>query len=86
MGEVRVADTEQVKRINGTAGNRRIADEGMACLDHEGLHVLEPLMLHNETEMRCLAHLKMAGTMRPASVLLDVPLAEYEALPDVEVR
>ena len=53
--------------------NRRIAIEKIeGHLDSDGLHVLAPVLLHNDTEWRCLCLVKIKNQTHPEVLFLDV--------------
>ena len=61
--------------------NRRIVIEKIEeNLDPDGLHVLAPILFHNDTEWRCLCLVKMKNQMNPETLFLDVHPTLFDQL------
>ena len=61
--------------------NRRIAVEKIEDkLDPEGLHILAPIMFHNDTEWRCLCLVKIKDQTNPETLFLDVHPTLFDQL------
>lgn len=89
----KVIDTPKLNELLAAArkprsGCNRIGseiDESPRKVDPDGKHVLSDRMLHNDTTVRCVVMVKMAGTMEPVLAWLDVPLGVFNEIPDHEV-
>ena len=61
--------------------NRCIAIEKIEDkLDPEGLHILAPIMFHNDTEWRCLCLVKVKNRQNPETLFLDVHPTLFDQL------
>jgi hypothetical protein len=61
--------------------NRCIAIEKIEDkLDPEGLHILAPIMFHNDTEWRCLCLVKVKNRQDPETLFLDIHPTLFDQL------
>lgn len=87
----RIASTPEL-RIAASHGrasgyNRQLPDEVVIALDPEGIHVIEPLMLHEhangqevQPHLRCQVYLKEPDSIQPRRVIVDLETEDVEAL------
>lgn len=78
---VKVADTPNMLALAALAhgSNRSVHEDVLArTIDHDGIHVLMFLMLHNDCEWRTQWLVKIQGEEEPAEIWLDVPLDSLE--------
>lgn len=67
------------KRAEETSRNRQVyADRLAKVLDPTGLHVVGFRMLHNDVEWRLNIMCKVAGSMEPIQIWLDVSFDDYD--------
>ena len=80
----KVISTFDLLYVNNLGLNRGLSQDGVRKIDPDGIHVLSPVMLHNDSEMRCTAHIKASGTMNPIKIFFDVPLGVWGKLEGVD--
>ena len=87
----RIAGTPELRILarNGReAGyNRQLPTEIIETLDPEGIHVIEPLMVHEhaageptEPHLRCQIYMKEQDSIQPRLAVVDFVSADVEAL------
>ena len=66
--------------------NRRVNTEALIeAIDADGIHVVTFSMLHNDKEIRTGWMVKLANSMVPERMFLDMSFEDYEALGEVGV-
>jgi len=88
----KILNTAALIHFNGEAVrrdyNRAVTDEFLEELDPEGWHLVVMNMLHEyefkgqPPAVRCQIMCKMADTMAPEMVFLDIPLDDFNELKD----
>ena len=87
----RIASTLELRIVasHGRASgyNRQLSQEVLRGLDPEGIHVIEPLMLHEhangkpvEPHLRCQVYLKEPAQTYPRRAIVDLEIEDVEAL------
>jgi hypothetical protein len=90
---VKIADTETLARLNAISiakdYNRNLSDLFFKRIDPNGTHVLSILMVHEHAQLqtvaphfRCMVLAKMRHQMKPAFVILDLPMTAFHSLED----
>lgn len=85
---MKIIDTKTLKRLTQQARNHRLnrlldgRDE--VKLDPWGKHILSHALLHGDGDcIRCFAcFLKLEGQKEPLECVLDIPVKEYNQLPE----
>tara|TARA_R110000824_G_scaffold268440_3_gene457054 strand:- start:1298 stop:1765 length:468 start_codon:yes stop_codon:yes gene_type:complete len=82
----KVADSKTLIKLCRDADNRGynrrvITEELEKKIDPHGKNIINPIMIHNDTEWRCLCMIKLSGETMPVSVFLDVHPDNIDSLP-----
>lgn len=92
----RVATQTDVRVIAANAAeldyNRQVGSDIIHKLDPEGRSLLTAMMIHEhahfekvDPHMRAVAYLKVSNTNEPVKVIIDVPMTDWDALPEAEI-
>lgn len=67
--------------------NRLLPDELLEALDPDGVHVVQPMMVHEhaggqevEQHLRCRVYLKVSGTSDPVLTFADFRIADIDEM------